>query len=551
MTIGSELRGPRPLRLGVAYDPAALCGWQALCLSKLAAAEGVELTLLAAPTPRQGGRLWRAFSRRMARRSQALAPAALPVQVSSAPAAGLADAAPHLDAILCLAPCAAEALRAVAPLGALAPRYGVWAFRFGPDGAWDRAHPAAWEIIHDELLLGASLQRLPDAHGGGRVLRSGCARILRASFSASADAALAMCAAWPAQACNDIRYGHSDRWPVAPAVADLRGAPGDLQTIRLNLMLGLNALRELAARTMLPRWNIGVVEQPIARFLEPGFVPVIRWLPLARGVFRADPFGVAQPGRMTILCEHLDYCDSVGELRALEVADGRILSERVILPSPGHCSYPYLFCHNGRTYCIPEMLDTDELALYRAESFPHAWAKAATLVTGFKGGDATVFQHEGRWWLLANDSGQRMDHSLYAWYADNLFGPWTPHLNNPIKTDVRSSRPAGAPFVHQGRLIRPAQDCALRYGHRVALNHITRLTPTDFAEETLAVVGPYAGPFSAGMHTLSAAGDATLVDGLSYFFFAADPRQLLHGLRRIPHIVRSLWSKDEHAFSSH
>ena len=39
-----------------------------------------------------------------------------------------------------------------------------------------------------------------------------------------------------------------------------------------------------------------------------------------------------------------------------------------------------------------------------------------------------------------------------------------------VKTDVRSARPAGTPFVYQGELYRPAQDCSRTYGGSIVIH---------------------------------------------------------------------------------
>ena len=89
-----------------------------------------------------------------------------------------------------------------------------------------------------------------------------------------------------------------------------------------------------------------------------------------------------------------------------------------------------------------------------------------------------------------------------------------PHALNPVKMDVRSARPAGTPFIHKGVLYRPAQDCSNAYGGRIAINRVNRLTATEFDEETVKFIEPFIdGPFPDGIHTLSAVGDITLVDG--------------------------------------
>jgi hypothetical protein len=82
-----------------------------------------------------------------------------------------------------------------------------------------------------------------------------------------------------------------------------------------------------------------------------------------------------------------------------------------------------------------------------------------------------------------------------------------------VKTDVRNSRPGGTPFVHEGRLYRPAQDCSVRYGWRLVINEIVELSASDFREVPVRVIGPLeASPYPHGFHTLSACGPFTLVD---------------------------------------
>jgi hypothetical protein len=72
----------------------------------------------------------------------------------------------------------------------------------------------------------------------------------------------------------------------------------------------------------------------------------------------------------------------------------------------------------------------------------------------------------------------------------------------------------GAPFEHGGEIYRPSQDCSETYGGAVRVDRIARLTPDDYEEETVAVLRPDAkGPYPSGLHTLSALGEWTLIDG--------------------------------------
>src|SRR5439155_21984126 len=96
----------------------------------------------------------------------------------------------------------------------------------------------------------------------------------------------------------------------------------------------------------------------------------------------------------------------------------------------------------------------------------------ATLLDGVAAADPTLFRWEGRYWLAYTDVDRGPFDNLCLSYAERLQGPWHPHANNPVKVDHGSARPGGTPFLHEGRLYRPAQDCRLTYGRAVALNRI-------------------------------------------------------------------------------
>ena len=163
---------------------------------------------------------------------------------------------------------------------------------------------------------------------------------------------------------------------------------------------------------------------------------------------------------------------------------------------------------------MPETADANEVALFRAVDFPHRWSKIAVLVEKLAGVDPTVFSHDGRWWLACTRKGAYEDVELWMWYAPDLLGPWTAHACNPVKTDVRGARPGGPPFVHEGILYRPAQDCSRTYGGRISIQRVIRLTPTEFAEEPVTVLeASPRSPFPDGPHTLTPVGDMVLVDG--------------------------------------
>jgi len=263
------------------------------------------------------------------------------------------------------------------------------------------------------------------------------------------------------------------------------------------------------------KWNIGIVYEPIHAFLEPAARPKVFWIPPPKlDGFLADPFLIAKNKKTYIMCEEYDYKNMKGRIVSLELENGKFASEpRVAIAMPFHMSYPFSFEHEGNIYCIPETKQIRQIALYRAEEFPSKWTRVATLIDDFAGVDGTVFQHDGSWWLTSSLGGSYSSLRLMVWHSTNLFGPWKPHARNPVKTDSSSTRPAGTPFTHKGNLYRPGQDCSKKYGGRIVLNRVLRLTPEEFQEERAAVIEPFDGPYRDGIHTISGGGGITLVDG--------------------------------------
>jgi hypothetical protein len=93
-------------------------------------------------------------------------------------------------------------------------------------------------------------------------------------------------------------------------------------------------------------------------------------------------------------------------------------------------------------------------------------------------------------------------------------GPWTPHAQNPVVVDVRRARAAGPPFVVDGVLYRPGQDCSATYGGAVVIARIDALDPLRYEETVVArVEAPRTGPYRDGLHTVSVSGDTIVLDG--------------------------------------
>lgn len=297
-----------------------------------------------------------------------------------------------------------------------------------------------------------------------------------------------------------------------------------------------------------PGWNIGIVDDPIHVFLEPDFRPEVTWLPPpGRGRFVADPFGIADDEGVYVFCEEFDYRSYKGVISWVRVSrDGVPSARKVAIELSFHMSYPYIFEWKGDVYCLPETHQAREISLYRAGHFPDDWTKVKTLVPNFAGVDPTVFFHQGRWWMACGDEDTGPNDALFVWHAQEPFGPWEPHLKNPVRMGRNGTRPAGTPFEYRGDLYRPAMDSSRIYGRRIVLNRVKRLTPTEFEEEPAGIIEPFArGSYRDGVHTVSALGDLTLVDGLRIMFERTEFKRAVDRERReLFGWSSNLWHKD-------
>jgi hypothetical protein len=321
-------------------------------------------------------------------------------------------------------------------------------------------------------------------------------------------------AAWLIEhALHGLRLGQDARAPRPPFQP--RPAPNRRQREWQRRMCAVRTrLRRLSDACLSENWMIGLVDAPIHTLLSGPACPQVSWLGQRdAGLYRADPFGV--PGDAARLyCEEYEFREARGRIVMLELDDRRGFRAPVPAPLPQevHRSYPYLIEDQGRLYCVPEAAAERSCHLYEVTA--EGWRRVASLVEDTAAADPTLFRWEGRFWLAYTDISLGGFDNLCLSWADALAGPWTSHPCNPVKIDHRSSRPAGTPFVLDETLYRPAQDCGSGYGQAVVFNRVLRCTPHDFQEEPVRLLAPdRRGPNPHGLHTVSAWGERTLVDG--------------------------------------
>jgi hypothetical protein len=406
------------------------------------------------------------------------------------------------------------------------PRYGIWSLHHGDNRVNRGMPPGFWEALEGWPTSGAVLQILSDELDGGELLfRSTSATnqpyVSRNLESYNWKAMLfiprmlkRLHAQGPEQffayvrACNK----HPDFYS-----GPLFTTPGNGKMMLLFLgSAGRFLWKKIRELFFLEQWQLLYCQSPsngpalsMRRFKR--LVP-------PKDRFWADPHVIDRNGESYVFFEELPFDTGKGHISVVRIDEHGTVSEpHVVLEKNYHLSYPFVFEHNGETYMIPETLENHAIELYVCRHFPDRWEFVMNLMEDVQAVDATVFQHEGRWWLLANfleHPGVSPLDELFAFHADTFpTTDWLPHALNPVVSAVTSSRPAGPVFEHNGSLYRPSQNSAGRYGRATNLQEIVALTPDEYSERLTSAITPDWDDNLLGTHTLSFSDRLTVIDG--------------------------------------
>jgi hypothetical protein len=394
------------------------------------------------------------------------------------------------------------------------PRHGVWSYHHGDEEKYRGQPPVFWEVVSGETVVGAILQRLTERLDAGFILQKGWFPITRGSLSATLDSVLLGSAGWAAQVCHDLLNGRADAaiGVESNTTAPIRKYPDNLTFLKFLWHQNQNKLGQLDDRKSIEEWNIGVLYQPIEALLAAKPNLNARWLPSpSLGQSRACPYGYMVDGQLNVIYEKRDELNRTTEISRLRPKRDNVLKRsRTMVPAEQRHSgltrpegiYVVLCDHREHRVELHRVTDTNEgtervCALIQEELL-----------------SPTLFEHEGRWWLMGTQVPSE-NAALHAFFADRMEGPYERHVLSPLKVDVRSARPAGSPFVHEGQLYRPAQDHGAEQGVRIALMRVLELNPQRYREELVKTIGPLRGSaWSQGMATLTSIDGFTLVDGM-------------------------------------
>jgi len=397
------------------------------------------------------------------------------------------------------------------------PRYGVWSYRFHAFGADDLRGVARLETIRRTTLTGFEVITSPAFQQRGSCVAE--AVVLTGSVSAMQNRAQTLWSAAPLMSQAIGHFALTGRMRLNSSASDSVPVADDVpEGPRLGAAIALHCGRvfmEACRRTILrDQWVLVADEinqlpdslHGPRYLLDPG--PQRYW---------ADPCVVEHDGSSYVFAEEFPYDTRRGRIVVLDI---HRLSSRptcqVVLDEPWHLSYPFVFSWQGDYYMLPECSETGELRLYRCVTFPKDWRFERTVMTGVRGFDGTLLQHDGRWWLflaVAHFPWTVSAHELNVYWTDDpVHGNWHAHPHNPVCLDARCSRPGGG-FLHAGeRLLRVGQDASEGYGSGLCLLEVTQLTDTEYEEHQIAVVRSRWLKGFLGTHTLATSGAHRVMD---------------------------------------
>lgn len=542
----------RPLRLGLLVDGPDVPAWLGSALAEVVTRGIGEVVLIVEREPDQvvqrsrGARLWEnrsklafALAERLDARRAGLPPDEPEVALASIAASAevlrvrpattrfsdvIADAdvarirAADLDVIV------RGGFRILRGGVLSSARHGVWSFHHGDNRENRGGPPGVWEVLEDSPVTGVTLQRLTEELDGGTALARSVGATRRFSFAQNIRHMYRRSSRMLVRSLERLHAGRDPRQASAgdTGVWDayqqpLYRIPDNGDVVRHGASLARNYLSQrLRNRGRRLQWSLAWHAAPGVSGSAPhGVMHRYREIATPRDRFWADPFIVRDGQRWWMFFEELIYRGDRGTIAAWEMGQKGPIGEPVTaLETDCHLSYPQVFRVADTWYMIPETNKRRRIELYRAERFPLGWTFDRTLVDDIDAVDATLLEHEGRWYLFTSIGEPGIDRTeeLHILVADSPFGPFAAHPENPVVADVRRARMGGQFFRHNGRLYRPAQVGVPIYGAGMTVHEVLELTPTRFSERVVYEILPRWRPGLIGSHTINAADGLSVID---------------------------------------
>ena len=384
-----------------------------------------------------------------------------------------------------------------------AARLGVWSLHHGDNDVNRGGPPAFWEVVNGEHITGVTLLKLSSDLDGGTVLGKSFCTTDRTSFHRNQTSAY-----WAGIElfCSSMQSlgSRGDEFILEKSLAatpqfyfyPLYRNPTNFSALRIFLRFWMRRTTERLGQMFYEQqWSLyyfprrgDQLETSLFRY---------KHLKPPKGVDWADPFVITSGDTSYVFFEEFVRKEKKAHISVLQLNEKGELKSKTpvrVLVEPHHLSYPFIIEADGKIYMTVESAAAKKVTLYECERFPDVWVKKKDIFENMQFYDPTFYFHEGLWYLFGNIKpweGNSANQYLVIYYADDLLnGEWKPHPMNPIYRDIRGARPAGRIQIHNGKILRPSQIGAPKYGYGMKLYKILKLTPTEFVERPVEQILP-------------------------------------------------------------
>jgi methionyl-tRNA formyltransferase len=388
----------------------------------------------------------------------------------------------------------------IAPYGILSLHHGDTAkFRGGP--------PAFWEVVQKYPTTGVTLQVLTETLDAGVIIDKAFVRTDTTSFIRNQQklywAGLELFKKQLRSIADKgiTQYFHDvQNNAIKEEKGKLYRNPGSLKSFQLLLSwLGATFFRRLRASSVKNQWQI-IYKQELKINLHPELSTYQKLIPPKDRIW-ADPFSIYKHDTHYVFLEEKLFTESNANISVIRINDEGELIDKTpqqVLKTDHHLSYPFVFEKDGVYYMIPESGAHGKVILYESVNFPYEWIQKKVLLDGVRAYDSTLHFHEdGLAYLFCTVQPTPYDSAdvhLYIYSSsDWLNDPFVPHALNPVVQDVTAARPAGKIFQHNGKWIRPVQQCAPVYGHAIRFFEIEELSPITYKQKLMHCIAPLDG----------------------------------------------------------
>lgn len=375
--------------------------------------------------------------------------------------------------------------------------------------------PGFWEVFNRQPRTGFIIQRLKNELDGGDVLYKG---FVSTSWMYTLNLVKLYEISNPFlhYVIENITSGNHKLsiQPKKPYGYPLYRVPTIYQQLRYIFKTSCHLLTKVSRKLTFKSHRWGIAYQ----FTE-SWKDVTLWrskrIPNPKNRTLADPFLVKRDGKHYCFVEDCSFLTGRGSISVYEISEDGSKEIGIALAEEFHLSYPYLFEFEGNLYMCPDTSEVQDIRIYKSVEFPLRWELEKILMANVSAADSTIFQKDGKWWLMTNISTSKYaDHcsELHVFSSESpLSDKWQPHPQNPVIFDPLKARNGG--FISDSdTCYRVYQRQGFdTYGEALGVSKITELTCQNYEEISLFEVESNFIQGAKGVHTYNYA------DGLLVF----------------------------------